>query len=127
MDNYEGVYMKENIIGYRIKLLREKAKLSQAKLATALGDVKQPVLARYELGTIMPSYPVLVKIADYFDVSADYLLGRTDNPEGKLYGQSKLESSDRMQDSIEMCFEPNTKANQKLKEALKKMLEEQQN
>ena len=127
MDNYEGVYMKENIIGYRIKLLREKAKLSQAKLATALGDVKQPVLARYELGTIMPSYPVLVKIADYFDVSADYLLGRTDNPEGKLYGQSKLESSDRMQDFIEMCFEPNTKANQKLKEALKKMLEEQQN
>ena len=73
--------MQENIIGYRIKLLREKSKLSQAKLATALGDVKQPVLARYELGSIMPSYPVLVKIADYFDVSADYLLGRTDIPE----------------------------------------------
>ena len=69
--------MQENIIGYRIKLLREKSKLSQAKLATALGDVKQPVLARYELGSIMPSYPVLVKIADYFDVSADYLLGRS--------------------------------------------------
>ena len=118
--------MQENIIGYRIKLLREKAKLSQAKLATALGDVKQPVLARYELGSIMPSYPVLVKIANYFDVSADYLLGRTDNPEGKLYGQPKLESSDRMQDFIEMCFDPSTNAHAKLKETLKKMLEEQQ-
>ena len=118
--------MQENIIGYRIKLLREKAKLSQAKLATALGDVKQPVLARYELGSIMPSYSVLVKIADYFDVSTDYLLGRTDNPEGKLYGQPKLENSDRMQDFIEMCFDPSTNAHAKLKEALKKMLEEQQ-
>ena len=118
--------MQENIIGYRIKLLREKAKLSQAKLATALGDVKQPVLARYALGSIMPSYPVLVKIADYFDVSADYLLGRTDNPEGKLYGQPKLENSDRMQDFIEMCFDPSTNAHAKLKETLKKMLEEQQ-
>ena len=117
--------MQENIIGYRIKLLREKAKLSQAKLATVLGDVKQPVLARYELGSIMPSYPVLVKIADYFDVSADYLLGRTDNPEGKLYGQPKLENSDRMQDFIEMCFDPSTNAHAKLKETLKKMLEEQ--
>ena len=117
--------MQENIIGYRIKLLREKAKLSQAKLATALGDVKQPVLARYELGSIMPSYLVLIKIADYFDVSADYLLGRTDNPEGKLYGQPKLENSDRMQDFIEMCFDPSTNAHAKLKETLKKMLEEQ--
>ena len=118
--------MQENIIGYRIKLLREKSKLSQAKLATALGDVKQPVLARYELGSIMPSYPVLVKIADYFDVSTDYLLGRTDNPEGKLYGQPKLENSDRMQDFIEMCFDPSTNAHAKLKETLKKMLEEKQ-
>lgn len=116
--------MQENIIGYRIKLLREKAKLSQAKLAATLGGVKQPVLARYELGSIMPSYPVLVKIADYFDVSADYLLGRTDNPEGKLYGQPKLENSDRMQDFIEMCFDPSTNAHAKLKETLKKMIEE---
>ena len=118
--------MQENIIGYRIKLLREKAKLSQAKLATALGDVKQPVLARYELGSIMPSYPVLVKIADYFDVSTDYLLGRTDKPEGKLYGQPKLEKPDRMEEFIEMCFDPSTNAHAKLKETLKKMLEEQQ-
>ena len=63
--------MQENIIGYRIKLLREKAKLSQAKLATVLGDVKESVLARYELVSIMPSYLVLVKIVDSFDVSAD--------------------------------------------------------
>lgn len=116
--------MQENIIGYRIRSLREKAKLSQAKLASALGDIKQPVLARYELGSIMPSYPVLIKIADYFDVSVDYLLGRTDNPEGKIYGQPKIEKSDRMEEFIEMCFDPSTQAHAKLKETLKKMLEE---
>lgn len=116
--------MQENIIGYRIRLLREKAKLSQAKLAAALSDVKQPVLARYELGSIMPSYPVLIKLADYFNVSTDYLLGRTDNPEGKLYGQPKTENSDRMEEFIEMCFDPSTQAHAKLKETLKKMLEE---
>lgn len=116
--------MQENIIGYRIRLLREKAKLSQAKLAAELGDIKQPVLARYELGSIMPSYPVLIKIADYFDVSIDYLLGRTDNPEGKLYGQPKIEKTDRMEEFIEMCFDPSTQAHAKLKETLKKMLEE---
>ena len=74
----------------------------------------------------MPSYPVLIKIADYFNVSAAYLLGRTDNPEGKLYGQPKIEKSDRMEEFIEMCFDPSTNAHVKLKETLKKMLEEQQ-
>lgn len=118
--------MKENIIGYRIKQLREKAKLSQSKLATALGDVKQPVLARYEKGSVMPSYPTLIAIADYFNVSADYLLGRTDFPEGKLYGHPKTDSPDYTDEFIEMCFDPSTSANAKLKEALKKMLEEQQ-
>ena len=55
-----------------------------------------------------------------------YLLGRTDKPEGKLYGQPKIEKSDRLEEFIEMCFDPSTDAHAKLKETLKKMLEEQQ-
>lgn len=117
--------MEQNIVGQRLKVLREKAKLSQAKLVLAVGDIKQPVYARYELGDIMPSYSVLVKIADYFDVSTDYLLGRTENPHGKYFGESALSQETKMDDFIEMCFEPNTAANAKLKEVLKKMLEEQ--
>ena len=118
--------METEIIGQRIKLLREKQKISQAKLAAILENVKQPVLARYELGTIMPSYPVLVKLADYFDVSADYLLGRTDNPHGKYFGQSDLSQSKQIDDFIEMCFDPNSPANAKLKESILKLLQENQ-
>ncbi len=116
--------MEQNVIGQRLRVLREKVKLSQAKLVATVGDIKQPVYARYELGEIMPPYTVLIKLADYYDVSTDYILGRTENPHGKYFGEEALSKSDKMDDFIEMCFEPNTKANQKLKEALKKLMEE---
>ena len=67
--------MNEKILGIRLKQLREKTGLSQAKFAKVLGGVSQPVIARYETGDFFPSYPVLIKIADYFNVSTDYLLG----------------------------------------------------
>ena len=112
--------MNEKIIGIRVKQLREKTGLSQAKLAKALGEVSQPVIARYEAGDCFPSYPVLIKIADYFNVSTDYLLGRTDNL--VLYVQA--ESGDKVDDFIELCFDPKTQANARLKEILRKMMEE---
>lgn len=114
--------MNKKIIGSKIKQLREKTGLSQAKLAKVLGGVSRPVIARYETGDCFPSYPVLIKIADYFNVSTDYLLGRTDNPIGKLYAQAKL--GDGVNDFIEMCFDPKTQANARLKEVLRKMMEE---
>ena len=47
-------------------------------------------------------------------------MGRTDNP--VLYVQ--VESGDKMNDFIEMCFDPKTPANARLKEILRKMMEE---
>ena len=38
------------------------------------------VLSRYESGERKPDYETLIKIADYFDVTTDYLLGKTENP-----------------------------------------------
>ena len=110
--------MDEKIVGIRLKQLRETTGLSQAKFAKAIGGISQPLIARYETGDIFPSYPVLIKIADYFNVSTDYLLGRTDNPAGKLYEQS----DERVNDFIEMCFDPTTEANAKLKKFLREML-----
>ena len=112
--------MNEKIIGIRVKQLREKTGLSQAELAKALGVVSRSVIARYETGACFPSYTVLIKIADYFKVSTDYLLGRTDNL--VLYVQ--VESGDKMDDFIEMCFDSKTPANARLKEILRKMMEE---
>lgn len=56
---------------------RKLNKLTQRQLADYL-QIAQPSYIRYENGSAEPSFENLVKIADYFDVSVDYLLGRTE-------------------------------------------------
>lgn len=63
----------------RLKILREKRGISQLKLAMDL-DMNQNSISRYETGAREADYSSLIKFADYFDVSIDYLLERTDNP-----------------------------------------------
>jgi transcriptional regulator with XRE-family HTH domain len=63
----------------RLKELREKRKISQVKLAMDL-SMNQNSISRYENGTREADYKTLIQFADYFDVSIDYLLERTDNP-----------------------------------------------
>ena len=58
-----------------IKLLREENHLSQKDIAEYLGITRQAV-ASYELAKREPDYAVLKKLADFFGVSVDYLLGR---------------------------------------------------
>lgn len=63
----------------RLKELRNLRGISQLKLAMDL-NVNQNSISRYESGLREPDYNTLIKIADYFKVSVDYLLYRTDNP-----------------------------------------------
>lgn len=56
---------------------RKLNKVTQRQMADYL-QITQPSYIRYENGTSQPSLENLVKIADYFDVSVDYLLGRTE-------------------------------------------------
>lgn len=63
----------------RLKELRIKRRMSQLALATAL-DTTQNSISRYETGEREADYKTLVAIADFFNVSIDYLLERTDNP-----------------------------------------------
>ncbi len=63
----------------RIKELRKERKLSQLQLAIEL-DMNQNSISRYENGEREADYATLIKFADYFDVSIDYLLERTNNP-----------------------------------------------
>ncbi len=63
----------------RLKELRKKRGISQVKLAIDL-SMSQNTISRYETGSHEADYETLIKIANYFDVSIDYLLGRTDNP-----------------------------------------------
>ena len=62
---------------FRLRELRERKKISQLKLAMDL-DINQNSISRYENGVREADYATLIKFADYFDVSLDYLLGRTD-------------------------------------------------
>lgn len=64
----------------RLKELRKKKGISQLKLAMDL-NMNQNSVSRYENGEREADYVTLIKIADYFNVSIDFLLERTDNPE----------------------------------------------
>ncbi len=64
-------------LGKRIKKLREQNKISQKDFAQKI-KVSNVVLSRYESDERRPDYETLERIADYFEVSVDYLLGRTD-------------------------------------------------
>lgn len=61
-----------------LKALRENKGLSQLQLALKLG-LNQNTISRYENGQREADYQTLIMFADFFDVSIDYLIGRTDN------------------------------------------------
>ena len=63
----------------KLKELRLQRGISQLKLAMDLG-MNQNSISRYEQGVREADYQTLIAFADYFDVSLDYLLERTDNP-----------------------------------------------
>ena len=63
----------------RLKELRTSKGVTQKSMAEYLGMVEQ-AYQKYEYGKIEPNHATTIKLADYFDVSADYLLGRSDNP-----------------------------------------------
>lgn len=113
-----------NIIGQRMRELRERNHISQAEIAKLCGS-NQTTIAKTETGKTAPSAKLLIWWADYFDVSLDYLCGRTDQPQGILYEcKPKLNaSSEEMKRFIEMCFDPKSPFNEKLKETLLTMME----
>ena len=64
----------------RLKEIRKSKGISQLKLAIDL-NTTQNTISRYETGKREPGINELIQIADYFNVSIDYLLERTDNPQ----------------------------------------------
>ena len=70
-----------DIMVFRLKQLRKEKKLSQLRLAIDL-DMNQNTISRYENMEREADYETLIRFADYFKVSLDYLLGRSDNKNG---------------------------------------------
>ena len=62
-----------------LKRFRKAYKLTQ-KQAAEIAGVAERVFQSYEYGKVVPSALILIALADYFDVSLDYLVGRSDDP-----------------------------------------------
>lgn len=67
------------ILNQRLKSLRLENKVTQQSVADALG-VTVGNVQKFEYGTARPKLENVIKLADFFNVSLDYLVGRTDNP-----------------------------------------------
>lgn len=64
----------------RLKESRTQKRFMQREVAECVG-IATHTYQQYELGNRRPSYEILVAIADYLDVTTDYLLGRADKPD----------------------------------------------
>ena len=68
-----------DILAKRLKQCRKEKRVSQYEVSIQC-DITEKAYQNYELMTREPKLEILLKIADFYDVSIDYLLGRTDNP-----------------------------------------------
>ncbi|KRF35884.1 helix-turn-helix domain-containing protein [Paenibacillus sp. Soil787] len=89
--------------GDRIALLRDKHALTQEDLANKLG-ISRAALSHYETSRREPDYNTINKIASFFRVSIDYLLGRTNEPDSIL-DQEIREFVDNLELSDEKLLE----------------------
>jgi len=71
---------KKDRFSARLKEMRKHVKITQKELAHTIG-IDPSSIGNYEAGHRKPDYETLTKIADYFGVSIDWLLGRTNNPQ----------------------------------------------
>ena len=62
-----------------LKRARQALKITQ-KRAAEIAGVAERVYQSYEYGKVVPTVSVLIALADYFDISLDYLCGRSDDP-----------------------------------------------
>ena len=67
-------------MNHRLRQLRKSKGYTQVRVQMDTG-IEQALLSKYENGERIPPTETLVKLADYYNVSVDYLLCRTDNPQ----------------------------------------------
>jgi len=128
MSEKGGAGVSSETIGSRLKKLRQSVKMPQRKMGELLG-VSQSAIDRYERDTASPSAQNFIVYADYFDVSLDYIFGRCDEPQGKLYEYHPHveQGNPDLKLFVDMCFDPASPISGRLKETLTKLLEEAEN
>ena len=107
-----GGIMKTNL-----KILRKEKGLTQIALQMRTG-IEQALLSKFENGERIPPTDTLIRLADFYEVSIDYILCRTDNPEIKWNFTKFL--VDR-QGEVVARFEP-TAPMKKVRQAVEKLI-----
>jgi len=119
-----------NEISLKLKSLREGIGVSQSKIAELIGTT-QASINRYENAQSSPPLKILLWYADFFDVSLDYIFGRTEQPQGKLYSnnpkviEAVTQNNKELKQFVDMCFDSSSAISKKLKEVLVEMLQEE--
>lgn len=112
------------LLGERLKKLRNERKITQEELGKKV-NVTKVSISGYENGNRNPDTETLQKLADFFEVSTDYLLGRTDNPQGSINihydGGNGLELED---EDEEIFLKEQLEQYRKMKERMKKRLQQ---
>lgn len=110
-----------SVLGNNIRFLREESNLTQVALADIL-NVGNVAVSQYESGTRVPSDDVKIRIADYFNVSLDYLLGR---PQSRIdYKKTKAEIlEEEFPEGISLLYKVNESLSPDKKAMMLRMIE----
>lgn len=110
-------------IAARLCALRKQTGLPQAAFAPKV-NTNQSSLGRYELAQVEPPLEVLLAYADFFNISLDYIFGRTADPHGQHYDAipKEVKENPEMRQLVEMCFSPDSPMCEQLKHSLVQML-----
>ena len=108
-------------LGNNIRFLREENNLTQVALAEIL-NVGNVAVSQYESGTRVPSDDVKIRIADYFNVSLDYLLGRSQSSTD--YKKTKAETLDEeFPEGVSLLYKANKILSSDQKDMMLRMIE----
>jgi transcriptional regulator with XRE-family HTH domain len=96
------------MIGKRLRQLRNEKKISQEELSRLI-NISRPTYAQYEIDRRVPEYNTLERLADYFNVSLDYLVGRSEyrslmKDNHWIFSEIDL-SNEEMLDKVPMVYE----------------------
>lgn len=76
-----------------LKLLRTEHRISQQKLAEML-EITQQAVFKYEKTAVEPDIATLIRMAEIFDVSVDFLIGNTDSRQNKIIQEAALTTAE---------------------------------
>lgn len=109
-------------LGNNIRKLREKNNLSQKELAKIL-NIANSTLSQYESGDRVPSDDIKIKMADYFNVSLDYLLGRSSSPGSSISPSSEMAALEEdFPEGVSVLYRANEKLTPEQKEVMLRMI-----